>query len=214
MFKKVLRPFLVILSTVLVFSCTSTGANSPAPMAPEATKSPQVSASKALESFEKSADWFAVGGSWNDGDSSVEAEASEKNASDGTSSLECIFVSKEGGKYATFYTEALKVDNWKNYSSLSMDIFNPLDLPGEAWIALCTGDTWEWLELQPRERLTEKSMNAVQFDLTGTETFRSAVTKENGKLKNADMVKRLVVRFRFDEPVKGSVFIDNLRLNK
>ncbi len=167
----------------------------------------------AFESFESTPFWYAVGDSWKDGDRSKDAVQSDKNSTDGAFSLECSF-DMAAGKAATFAEDEPEFNDWTGVKSVLVDAFNPLSANLKLALAVGTGNDWFWQETDV-VILLPGANNDIKFDLLA-KRMKSAKTNWSfaADIENPNAVRRVVFKLFTDEPAKGSVFLDNIRLVK
>jgi hypothetical protein len=166
-----------------------------------------------FESFESTPFWYAIGDSWKDGDQSKDAVQSDKNSTDGAFSLECSF-DMAAGKAATFAEDEPEMNDWTGVKSVLVDVFNPLSANLKLALAVGTGTDWFWQETDV-VILLPGANNDIKFDLL-TKRMKSAKTNWSfaADIENPNAVRRVVFKLFTDEPAKGSVFLDDIRLVK
>lgn len=165
-----------------------------------------------FEGFEETHYWIAVGNSWKDGDNSLAASTSDKNATQGKKSLECTFKFQSNNKGAAFYGEGFEKYDWAEAIKLHVDAVNPTGTELTIAFAVCTGDDWYWIESDAFPLPAGKNKDII-FDLT-SQAYKHAATgwELTGRLNHMDDVKRLIFKINGPEGLEGSVYIDNIRL--
>ncbi|MEM5947098.1 hypothetical protein WKV44_00915 [Spirochaetia bacterium 38H-sp] len=163
------------------------------------------------EGFEQRPFWFAVGNSWNDNDSSVEAKWNKEQVTEGKASLECEF-KMNGLNGATFHTEEPVDNDWSGKKSLVVDFINTTDRDIEVALALSTGADWTWFE-SPTVILTPGENRDIYFSLSSG-GFKCAASdwQYTAQVENLNSIRRVAFKFFADAGLEGSVIIDNLRL--
>lgn len=174
---------------------------------------PAVASSSAnvWEGFEQKPFWFAVGNSWNDNDSSIEAKWNKEKATEGKASLECVF-KMNGLNGATFHTEEPIDNDWSGKNSLVVDFINNTDSDIEVALALSTGPDWTWFE-SPTVVLAPGENKNIYFSLSSA-GFKCAASdwQYTAQVENLNSIRRVAFKFFADPGLEGSVIIDNLRL--
>jgi hypothetical protein len=220
--KKLLIAMLAVLALVAFTACNSTPAKAePAKAEPAKVEPAKVEPAKAdgimFEDFEGEFLWVAVGTSWNDGDSSIGAYASEENATQGKQSMEIVFKFNDKND-ARFFIEKPEMDDWSGVTAVKMDIFNATDKTIPFYLALQTGDDWLWHATKTIDIAPGKNKD-VAFPLNA-EIKSAATSWANTGTTIANMQK--IVRFNIGAgiqypnkvDVSGKAFVDNIRLAK
>jgi len=167
-----------------------------------------------FEGFEGKLIWYAVAGTWKDGDNSLAVKASTAFATEGTKSLEVTFAMGEKAM-ATAYTEGFKLLNWSTYKAVGFDVKNASAKDLRIVCAICTGDDWNWTESKEVVVKAGETAKDLRFDFNEA-TWKNAQSewKNNTTVKGLKLVQRFVVRAFGEKGVSGSYFVDNIRLVK
>lgn len=208
---KRLLSLMVGISALL--GCASVPTTAPAPVA---AKTPSSSETISLEGFEDGAQWFAVAGTWNDGNQSTSAQIVAEHATEGKKALECSyhFVNDPSKKGASWMTEDILKKNWEGVKSVLVDIDNTTGKDLELDLAVCTGDAWDWYETQLVTVPAGLNLQ-VRFDLTNVKSNVNGWAW-GGTLLNAKTVQRVVIQV-INGPAQGDsarLYLDNFRLVK
>jgi len=161
-----------------------------------------------LEGFEGPTAWAAASG-WSGAVTTAEVEA---QTTQGKKVLKGDFDLSPGNKAAYFGFEG-DLD-LTGAQEVKVDIYDPVKGPLDASVALNVGSTYDWLE-SSSVPLKEGWNRDVSLTLVG-KSFKSAKANWHytAKLDSPSKVKKFFVGLYSKEPLKGSVFIDNVRLNR
>lgn len=200
--KKIL-PVLIVIPLILAAGCSKAGP----PLLKKGEKA------VLWESFEQDLYWFAVGNSWGDGDSSLDALKVNKFATQGKYSFKGEYA-MNGRNGAAYYVQDFADKDWTMYKGLGVDIASDAKEDISVALALCTGDAWDWQESPSKVVSPGKNPN-IRFNFHDN-TLKSQHTdwKHSASLADANDIKRVVLKFFGKAGINGNVYIDNIRLIK
>lgn len=119
----------------------------------------------------------------------------------------------QGDYKATFFTGEVPA-NWAGCSSLTFDVDNTLGASPslEVTIAVATGEGSCWNESTLWTRV-EPGQHHLVFPLN-TNDYKRCPSFDVGEIKDRSYVRRLHLVFLLKEPAAGTIYIDNVRLEK
>jgi hypothetical protein len=220
--KKLLIAMLAVLALVAFTACNSTPAKAePAKTEPAKAEPAKVEPAKAadpnvtmFEDFEGDFLWAAVGTSWNDGDSSIGAYASDQNVSQGKQSMEMVFKST-GKNQARFNIDKPDMSDWTGFTAIKLDIYNDTAIKLPFNVCVCTGDAWYWqetlgVELAPgwNKDVTLSFTNGIKNAATNWANTGTAIVDLNKIMRVSMSVNIATI------DVSGKAYVDNIRLVK
>ncbi|MEM7344080.1 MAG: hypothetical protein AAF485_07545 [Chloroflexota bacterium] len=97
---------------------------------------------------------------------------------------------------------------------LQFDLQNPNNHPLQIALAVSTGDAWVWHESEPLPIVPQLNQD-MTFDLLANDyTDSTTPSQYNQAIANLENTKRFALVIYTEDPVIGTVYLDNLRLRE